>query len=278
MFSSLINVDELDQIKHKNDLCIIDTRYDLANLNAGKEAWSESHIPNALFADIHDDLSGEPVTDCGRHPMLSEQAMQALFERLGISNSSQVVVYDDSFGAFAGRLWWMLRYMGHEQVAVLNGGWRAWINAGYELSDSHAVPKGASFTPNVQSDRLVLVDEVPMVKALFDSREPPRYRGEIEPIDPIAGHIPSAVNRFWQENLNKELGLFKSAEVLAEEFLSLFNGNNPSEQVFYCGSGVTACHNILAVSHAGLDMPKLYAGSWSEWCSDPNRPVETSES
>lgn len=278
MFSSIINTDELNQVLQNNDVRIIDTRYDLANPRAGKSAWTDSHIPNAIFVDVHDDLSGEPLTDCGRHPMLSVDAMQSLFERLGISNSTQVVVYDDSFGAFAGRLWWMLRYMGHEKVAVLNGGFRAWVNAGSVLCNSSYFPEAATFKPNVQTDRLVLLDEVPNVEALFDSREPPRYRGEVEPIDPVAGHIPSAVNRFWQENLDKEKGLLKSPESLAKEFSDLFNGNNSEDNVFYCGSGVTACHNILAVTYAGMAMPKLYAGSWSEWCSDPSRPVETSES
>ena len=278
MFSSLISVDKLNDMLGKDNLRIVDTRYDLSQSDAGHNAWSKSHIPGALFADVHDDLSGEPLTDSGRHPMLSPDALQALFERLGISNNTQVVVYDDSFGAFAGRLWWMLRYMGHESVAVLDGGWRAWKNAGYGITESVIEIEPGSFMPEKQSDRLVLIDEIPTVAGLFDSREPARYRGEVEPIDPVAGHIPGAINRFWQDNLDKERGTYKSAQELANEFSNLFNEQDATEQVFYCGSGVTACHNILAVTHSGLGMPRLYAGSWSEWCSNPERPMATSES
>ncbi len=273
MYNTLIDVHNLYQ-NLKDDWVIVDCRFDLMNTDAGQEAYEAGHIPGAVYAHLSNDLSGPPVTDCGRHPMPTPQALRDLFSRLGIKKDTQVVAYDNMSGAFAGRLWWMLRYMGHEAAAVLDGGFPAWQKA--ELPEETTVNTNQRqvFSGEPQSDRLVLVEDVPSMSLLIDSRDPARYRGDSEPLDRAAGHIPGALNRFWQNNINTD-GHFLSADTLRENLISLL-GKVPSEEaVFYCGSGVTACHNLLAVAHAGLQLPRLYAGSWSEWSSDESRPVAT---
>lgn len=275
MYTSLINAGTL-QSGMEDSWVIVDCRFDLTDSDAGRQAYAAGHIPGAVYAHLSSDLSGPPVTDHGRHPMPTPDALKALFGRLGISNDTQVIVYDDMCGAFAGRLWWMLRYMGHESVAVLNGGYPAWQKAGYEVETAVNEPVPASFDGEARSDWLIQVAEVPVQANLFDSRDPARYRGEMEPLDPAAGHIPGARNYFWKNNID-ESGCFRPADDLREQLLTLLNGVEPEQSVFYCGSGVTACHNLLAMAYAGLGAPKLYAGSWSEWSSDPARPVATGE-
>lgn len=276
MFNTLINCEALAENIDNPDWVIVDCRYDLASPAAGRKAWLSGHIPGAVFADVHDDLSGPPLTDSGRHPLPAEEQLQSLFRRLGINNNSQVVVYDDSGGAFAGRLWWLLRYMGHRTVALLDGGWSAWLAAMGTGKSGQEQNAPGSFTGTARREWLVTVDEVPAVSLLVDSRDTARYRGEEEPVDKVAGHIPGALNRPWKTNLD-EGGCFKPAVELHDEFRQLLQGQEPSSAVFYCGSGVTACHNLLAAVHAGYPMPRLYAGSWSEWCSDPSRPVARGE-
>lgn len=272
MYSSLINAAALHENQGRPDWVIVDCRYDLADPQLGGRVYRETHIAGAVFADVHDDLSGPPLTDNGRHPLPAAEQLNRLFSRLGINHDTQVVAYDQVSGSFAGRLWWLLRYMGHEAVAVLDGGWPAWVNAGLPVRSGEETNKPGSFQGTPQSGWLVTANQVPAVKLLVDSRDPARYRGEVEPIDPVAGHIPGAINRFWQENLDGP-GLFKAPGVLRSEFMALLGKVSPEEAVFYCGSGVTACHNLLAATHAGLPLPKLYAGSWSDWCSAPERPV-----
>lgn len=272
MFTTLITSEALAENIDNREWIIVDCRYDLADPAAGTLSYSSGHIPRAVFADIHDDLSGPPLTDRGRHPLPAPEQLQALFRRLGINNDSQVVVYDDSGGAFAGRLWWLLVYMGHDRVALLDGGLSAWTAAGGKLTDEEQHNPPGNFTGNARRDRLVTADEISTAGFLIDSRDGARYRGEEEPLDRVAGHIPGAVNRPWKTNLD-EKGRFKDAARLQDEFRQLLNGREPASAVCYCGSGVTACHNLLAAVYAGLPLPRLYAGSWSDWISDPARPV-----
>ena len=276
VFTTLIDKKALANNLQTPNWIIVDCSYDLADKNAGRNSYLESHIKGAVFADVHDDLSGPPVTDHGRHPLPTEEALNSLFSRLGINHDSQVIVYDNACGCFAGRLWWMLRYMGHEAVAVLDGGCQSWEQSGLPGVSGEENNAAADFKAEANKDWLVTVDSVPAAELLIDSRDPQRYRGEVEPLDKAAGHIPGAINRFWKDNLDDN-GLFKDPDQLRKEFDKCFAGTNVDETVFYCGSGVTACHNLLAVAHAGLNAPGLYAGSWSDWCSEASRPVATGE-
>lgn len=275
MHTTLIDCETLAENLENPDWIVIDSRYDLMDGEAGRAAWLESHIAGAVYASVSEDLSGDPVTDRGRHPMPSAETMVQTFSRLGIDSSKQVVVYDDIGGAFAARLWWMLRYMQHEAVAVLDGGWPEWVS-----NKSRAVESGSKenstvvFSGTAKSDRLIVIEQVTEVPLLIDSRDPDRYQGKLEPIDRAAGHIPGAMNHFWKKNLNEE-GHFHSPVQLAENFNLILKNVAAEDVVFYCGSGVTACHNLLAMAHAGFAEPRLYGGSWSEWCSDPQRPVAT---
>lgn len=274
MFTTLIDVNSLLDGYENPDWLVFDTRYDLVDKNAGKQAYQQGHIPGAIYVDLHDDLSRPPATNKGRHPLPTEDTMNALFSELGIQPDSQVVIYDNAFGAFAARLWWMLRHMQHENVAVLDGGWQAWLEAGGPTNSKNESRSESIFENSALVQDVIDIDQVEQASLLIDSREPVRYRGESEPIDKAAGHIPGALNRFWKENIS-ENGCFKEKKVLKQEFEEIL-GNSPSqESVFYCGSGVTACHNLLAAVHAGLELPKLYAGSWSEWSSYPEKPVAT---
>jgi thiosulfate/3-mercaptopyruvate sulfurtransferase len=257
-------------------IVIIDARFNLFDVDEGHTSYVSAHIPGAVYAHLDTDLSGPPLTDAGRHPLPSPQAFEALFSRLGVSADSQVVAYDQRDGVLAARVWWMLRYMGHEAVAVLDGGWTAWTDRGYPSADGEDTRPASAFHGTPRRDRLVTVDQIAAARRLVDVRDPRRYRGELEPLDPVAGHIPGAVNRFHGENLDGE-GRFLPPRELAASFGDLLTGAPLEETVFYCGSGVTACHGLLAACHAGLGDGRLYAGSWSEWCSDPQRPVATGQ-
>ncbi len=274
MYTTLIDSYSLLGILDNPDLLIFDARYDLADKSAGEQAYLQAHIPGAIYVDLHDDLSRPPATNKGRHPLPTAEAINALFSELGIQAESQVIVYDNAFGAFAARLWWMLRYMQHVKVAVLDGGWQAWIDAGYPTDSENVLRSKCHFEKSALSGDVIGIEQVGNARLLIDSREPARYRGESEPIDKAAGHIPGALNRFWKDNLS-ENGSFKEKETLRREFEGIMGDTPVEESVFYCGSGVTACHNLLAAVHAELKQPKLYAGSWSEWSSYPDKPVAT---
>ena len=278
MYKTLIDCETLAENREKNDWVIVDCRYDLMDGEAGQKAWLDSHIPGAVYASVSKELSGNvdglAVTDRGRHPMPAPETMIKTFSELGIDSSKQVVVYDDTGGAFASRLWWMLRYMQHDAVAVLDGGWFAWVQTDMPQESGQVRKRVAEFSGKPESGRLVEIDQVSEVVLLIDSRDPDRYLGKLEPIDPAAGHIPGAINHFWQNNLNGD-GRFHSSQQLAESFKNLLGETVSEDAVFYCGSGVTACHNLLAIAHAGMAEPRLYGGSWSEWSSDPARPVAT---
>jgi thiosulfate/3-mercaptopyruvate sulfurtransferase len=278
-FETLVAVEQLAANLGNPLWRIFDCRHDLADTAKGERAYRESHIPGARFAHLDRDLSGEKTGRNGRHPLPDPRAFADWLGRAGVDGTKQVVAYDDAGGAFAARLWWMLRWLGHRSVAVLDGGWGAWLAADQPKTD--AVPNIASTSFEGPPDLSMVVDASTLEARLtspdlqlIDARSPDRYRGENETIDPVAGHIPGALNRFFKDNLRAD-GTFKKAGELQAAFAALAAGRPSSEIVNQCGSGVTACHNLLAMEIAGLHGARLYPGSWSEWCSDPRRPVAT---
>lgn len=274
MYTTLISVNDLQQNLDNPDWVLVDCRFDLSEPEQGRRDYEVAHIPGAVFADLDNDLSAQQGAGGGRHPLPDPTALSSLFSRLGIDKNTQVVAYDAMGGGFAARLWWLLRYMEHEPVAVLDGGWPAWLAAGGEKRTGEELPSPRTFRGEACEEMRISIDAVGNVPLLIDSRDPARYRGEFEPLDPAAGHIPGAINRFWKLNLN-DAEHFRSPRELEQEFKDLYADRSAGAAVFYCGSGVTACHNILAAVHAGLPQPLLYAGSWSEWCADSARPVAT---
>lgn len=264
MYTTLIDTVALSKLDKAN-LVVVDCRFSLADVNAGSRAYAESHISGAIYASLDDELSGPPLTDHGRHPLPSPEALIALFSRMGISDGTQVVAYDDANGMVASRLWWMLRYMGHTAVAVLDGGWQAWEAAKLPTTRGIELPSPANFNGQPRREWLILHDEVPTVPLLIDSRSEERYRGEVEPLDPIAGHIAGAENYFYQRSWDENGRYLPKSQIKAQ--LKAVLGDTPAEQVgVYCGSGVSGCVNLLAMAHAGLGNGRLYAGSWSEQC------------
>jgi thiosulfate/3-mercaptopyruvate sulfurtransferase len=264
---------------HDHDWLVIDCRFNLATPTAGEEAFAQGHIPGARYAHLDRDLSGTKTGRNGRHPLPSLAAFEQTVQGWGLHTTTRVVVYDASGGMFAARLWWMLRWAGHDAVQVLDGGWPAWLAAGGDTSTAEPLPKpSSSWHAQPRSAWLVSADAVladlnqPERQSIIDARAPDRFRGENETLDPVGGHIPGAHNRFFQLNLQAN-GHFKPADTLRAEFKALLGEQNLDTVVHQCGSGVTACHNLLAMAHAGLPVTRLYAGSWSEWCSEPQRPV-----
>jgi thiosulfate/3-mercaptopyruvate sulfurtransferase len=260
-------------------LRVVDLRHDLMKPGAGRAAWAAGHIPGAIHLDLDEDLSGSKTGRNGRHPLPDPLELAQVLSQAGIGDSDRVVVYDDAGGAFAARLWWMLRWLDHDAVCVLDGGWQAWNGAGLPVSTDAPAPVPTVFTLRVPQPWTVDANGVASGLAdgslvVVDARAPERYRGEVEPIDPVGGHIPGALNRFMRLNLD-ESGRFKPGAALRVEFETLLGGRSSGELVCQCGSGVTACHNLLALEVAGLPGARLYPGSWSEWCSDPARPVAT---
>ncbi len=276
-FRTLISVADLQALLDDPQLVVFDCRHDLMQPDAGARAYAQSHVPGARFAHSDKDLSGPKTGKTGRHPLPAPETFMAWLGRNGVDSGKQVVAYDHAGGASATRLWWMLRWLGHDRVAVLDGGWEAWTAAGAPVTSRLPAITPTTFTGSAH-DNWVGVEYVqshlgdPDV-VVVDARAPERYRGETEPIDPVAGHIPGARNRLYKNNLDAA-GHFKPAEVLRSEFTALLAGKRPDQIVHQCGSGVSACHNILAMEIAGLPGSRLYPGSWSEWCADPSRPIE----
>ncbi|MDZ5459440.1 sulfurtransferase [Azohydromonas lata] len=282
-YRTLITVAELQALQREGQPpLLLDCGFDLADPAAGERAYAQGHLPGAHYAHLERDLSAPAVRDAqgrfpGRHPLPSRDALAALLGQLGLKPGVQAVAYDAQGGMFAARAWWLLRWLGHEAVAVLDGGRQAWAGAGAPLDsavparDASAAPyaMGPATMPTLQAGELL--ENLGRVRIL-DARAPERYRGDTEPLDAVAGHIPGALNRFFKLNLLPD-GRFKSAQALREEFAPLLAGGEASALVQQCGSGVTACHNLLALEHAGWAGSPLYPGSWSEWCSDPARPV-----
>ena len=255
---------------------LIDARFDLAAPAAGEAAYRAAHLPGAHYLHLDRDLAAPKTGRNGRHPLPERARFAAAVGGLGIGPGTQVVVYDAQGGMYAARVWWMLRWLGHEEVAVLDGGLDAWRAAGGALSEAPvAAPGGAAYPERAPLAASVDADAVLARlgrEPLLDARAPERFRGDVEPLDARAGHIPGALNRCFKDNLD-ESGRFKPAARLRDEFAALLGAAPPAEVVHQCGSGVTACHNLLAMEHAGLAGSRLYPGSWSEWSSDPARPV-----
>jgi thiosulfate/3-mercaptopyruvate sulfurtransferase len=274
-----ISPQELSQHLDEPQWVIIDCRFDLSDHSWGEREYRRAHIPGAVYAHLERDLSAPGAPEAGRHPLPSLEAMTATFSRWGIDQQSQVVAYDHRGGGYAARLWWMLRYLGHSAVAVLDGGIQAWQAAGLPNRSGVEERSPRPFYAERQPGMLVTKEELlhalqdPSVP-LIDSRAPERYAGLQEPLDPIAGRIPGARNRYWMDNLNADLTL-KPRDRLRSEWEPLLAGAPPARAIVYCGSGVTACQNLLAMAHAGLQGARLYLGSWSEWCHDPHTPKIT---
>ena len=281
-FYTLIKPEQLAD--HFDDLnwVIVDCRFSLADTENGQQDYIQAHIPGAVYAHLDRDLCSPVVPGkTGRHPLPAIDTLVQSLNRWGIDRQTQVVTYDAAGGAMAAaRLWWLLRWLGHETVAVLDGGWQAWLRAGLPVSSGEERRSPRIFIPDLRMDLLadtaeVLVSSRQPNFRLLDSRNADRFRGENETIDPIPGHIPGAISAPYVENLD-EKGDLLPGEALRQRFLNLLGSVPAQSAIFYCGSGVTAAHNLLALAHAGLGDGKLYAGSWSEWITDPSHPVQTS--
>jgi thiosulfate/3-mercaptopyruvate sulfurtransferase len=281
-FTTLIDAASLKKVLNEPYCVVVDCRFDLMQPDAGHRAYLAGHIPTARYADLNKDLSAPVTPDSGRHPLPAPQTFAGTLDRLGVANDTQVIVYDDSAGAFAARLWWMLRWVGHTAAAVLDGGFRAWILAGGAVAGGEEPPaqpigQGGRFVPHIDALAVIGAAEVAARLgnarfALVDARAAERFTGAVEPIDTVAGHVPGAVNQPYAENLTQE-GRFLPAGELRRLWLERLGGKEPANVAAMCGSGVTACHNLLALEAAGLGGAKLYAGSWSEWIRDSSRPI-----
>jgi thiosulfate/3-mercaptopyruvate sulfurtransferase len=268
--TTLISAEELANHLDNPTYVVVDCRFMLDDVDWGRREYLKSHIDGAVYAHIDHDLSGPKTGTNGRHPLPSPDALRATFSRLGIADGVQVVAYDQDTGMYASRLWWLLRWMGHDAVAVLDGGFAQWTGPTGTGVEHHA-PR--EFVGMPRDEMLVDAKDVLSPEwRLIDARAPERYRGDVEPIDKVAGHIPGAVNHFYKHNLD-EAGRFLPPGELRGHLAAAIGDAPPAHVVNYCGSGVTACHNVLALEHAGLPGSRLYAGSWSEWSSDPSRPV-----
>jgi thiosulfate/3-mercaptopyruvate sulfurtransferase len=280
MHTTLTSTDVLAEHLVNPSWLIADCRYNLNDEAWGRSQYETAHIPGAVFVDVAHDLAGRRTGTNGRHPLPPVEDMTTTFGRLGIADDVQVIAYDQEAGAFASRLWWMLRYLGHDAVAVLDGGFAKWTREGRPVRGGVETRQSGTFTPRLRKEMRVTVDETlahlgdPSV-LLVDARSPDRYAGKPDPLDTIYGHIPGARNRYYRDNVT-DAGTMRSGGDLRTDFEKVLARNPASHAVMYCGSGITACHNLLAMEHAGLRGARLFAGSWSEWESDPNRPVERS--
>lgn len=282
MSQLLVKADELATHLGDPSWCIFDCRHDLRQTEYGAQAYARGHIPGAQFMHLDRDLSGPTTGRNGRHPLPDPQMLADKLSRCGVGVNTQVVAYDNEGGIFASRLWWLLRWLGHKNVAVLDGGLAGWKRAKLMLEPGAPLVTPEPFVLRMDGTGDMSVDTEFILAHLgaadmlmVDARSPARFRGENESLDPVGGHIPGAVNRFYADNLDDEGCYFKPAAQLRKEFQALLGARPAHQVVQQCGSGVTACHNMLAMELAGLAGSKLYAGSWSEWCSDPSRPVAT---
>lgn len=280
-YTTVLSTDILEMHLNDANWLIIDCRFDLSHPGWGSEEYLKAHIPGAVFADLDHDLASPITPSSGRHPLPEPDEWRKTVSNWGIEPDSQVVAYDSTGGSLAAvRVWWLLRAYGHEQVALLDGGLPKWLSENHPITAAVSHPRRPSvFNGSNNSRFMVSSDELVHLHRdsryrLVDARAAERYRGEIEPIDPVAGHIPGAKNRPVALNLNSDQ-TFKSAEQLRKEFAELLGDIQPEKVIAYCGSGVTGAHNLLAMEIAGLSGGILFPGSWSEWIRDPNRPIET---
>ncbi|MBE0613871.1 MAG: sulfurtransferase [Burkholderiales bacterium] len=277
-YTTLISTEELAAHLDDPTWVTIDCRHDLAKPDSGAQEYTKAHIPGARFLHLDRDLSAPPNGKNGRHPLPDPQVFMRTLAAVGIDSGKQVVAYDVKTGVYPSRLWWMLRWLGHENVAVLDGGYAKWIAEGRPVTGDAPKPQPASFTGQ---PRAMWVDAGEVLKSigrpgrvLIDARSADRFRGENETLDPVGGRIRGSINRYFRDNVDAR-GCFKPAAELHAVFAALLGDTAPDAVVHYCGSGVTACHNLLAMEIAGLHGSRLYPGSWSEWSSDPQRPTET---
>jgi thiosulfate/3-mercaptopyruvate sulfurtransferase len=276
-FTTLVGTTELAAHLDDPAWVILDCRHDLARPDSGAQEYAKAHVPGAHFLHLDRDLAAPPTGKNGRHPLPEPQAFMRKLGAAGVDTSKQVVAYDAKISVYASRLWWMLRWLGHDKVAVLDGGYAKWTKEGRPVSDAIPQPAPADFAGRL---RAMSVDAAAVLgsigrpgSVLVDARSPDRFRGENETLDPVGGRIPGSINRFFRDNLGAN-ACFKPAAELAGDYRALLGEAAPGTVVHSCGSGVSACHNLLAMEIAGLSGSRLYPGSWSEWCSDPGRPTE----
>jgi thiosulfate/3-mercaptopyruvate sulfurtransferase len=281
-FTTTLDVASLQALIGRPSTVLLDCRFDLASPDTGKQAYLRQHIATARYVDLNHDLSAPVTPSSGRHPLPPPERIAARFGELGIGPDTQVVAYDEANGAFAARAWWLLRWLGHTRVAVLDGGLRAWVAGGGALESgdpsTESLPTPRRFIPRVDRDAVIGTEELAGAlddsrRLLVDARAPERFAGTVEPLDTVAGHVPGAVNHPFSANLSEDGRFLPRAELRRRWLLRLARAS-PGDVIVMCGSGVTACHNLLAMALAELDGAKLYAGSWSEWIRDPSRPVE----
>ena len=278
--TTLVSTNTLASHLNDSSWIIADCRYNLTDEAWGHAQYIAGHIPGAVFVDLAHDLAGPRTGANGRHPLPSPETIAATFGRIGIGIDTQVIAYDQDAGPYASRLWWMLRYVGHDAVAVLDGGFAKWTREGRPARTSEETRPAAAFTPRLRRDMRVTVDEAARLvgnpSVMFvDARSPERYQGHPDPLDNVSGHIPGASNRSYRHNVAED-GTMRPPDALRTEFERLLGDRSADQIVMYCGSGITACHNLLAMEYSGLHGMKLFAGSWSEWEADPARPVERS--
>jgi thiosulfate/3-mercaptopyruvate sulfurtransferase len=280
MHMTLISTDTLSTHLNDGSWLIADCRYNLKDEQWGQAQYFASHIPGAVFVNLAHDLAAAKTGRNGRHPLPTTDEMAMTFGRLGIGDGTQVVAYDQDAGPYASRLWWMLRYVGHDAVAVLDGGFAKWLREARPVRHGSETRPQTRFTPRLRPNMRVSVEEAvaslgtPSV-LLVDARSQERFEGQPDPLDNVQGHIPGARNRPYRENIAED-GTMRAPAELRADFERVLEGHAPEEAVMYCGSGVTACHNLLAMERAGLHGARLFAGSWSEWEADPTRPIERS--
>lgn len=278
IFETFISCEDLIKQNEIEDFIIIDCRFDLSNPDWGYQGYLKSHIPNALYAHLDNDLSRKITDKTGRHPLPDVEDILKTFSNWGINAQKQVVVYDTASGSYAARLWWMLHYLGHSKVAILNGGFQTWLDKGYPVESGNVTCNSPSkFTGEPDNSMLFSTSEMENIIndknfTIIDARSPERYSGKSEPIDNIAGRIPNSINFFHQNNLDDK-GLLLPENELRQKYLQLVNNNLNNRNVVYCGSGVTSCLLVAVMKHIGFDTPGLYLGSWSEWIRDPNHPI-----
>lgn len=276
-YNTVVDADTLRQNLGNPAWRVIDCRHDLLRPDAGRQGYLDGHIAGAVFAHLDGDLSAPKATGSGRHPLPDPSSLVECFRRWGIDRDTQIVAYDANGGQYAGRLWWLARWLGHDKVALLDGGWQAALAARLPIEKDEPSIRRSGFERMPPREQPVEVEAVQSARSdsdwlIIDARAPDRYAGQNETIDPVGGHIPGAVNRFWQSNLQPD-GRFKPAEQLRSEFALLLGERAATRVIVQCGSGVTACHHLLAMQRAGITGARLYPGSWSQWITDPARPI-----
>tara|TARA_B100001113_G_C21120516_1_gene627197 strand:+ start:88 stop:942 length:855 start_codon:yes stop_codon:yes gene_type:complete len=278
-YKTIISESNLRENINNKDFIIFDSRCDIKDKGYGIDSYTEGHIENSIFVDVDTDLASEKQAGTGRHPLPQVEVFCEKLSHWGMNNNKQVVVYDDAGGAFAGRLWWMMKWLGHDNVAVLDGGLNSWVKNGNKLVTSPTLFEKSYFEPNLKSAMVASLSDVEnaqygMNTILLDARSKERYEGISDPVDPIAGHVPGAISHPLGTNLDRT-GKFKTKEELKHNFDKISSELKDKDIISMCGSGITACHNILALEISGIKNVKLYVGSWSEWITDPSRSVVT---